>query len=167
MLIRTICSLALVLICLGLTSTAQTVTPSANTMTDKADSDADKTTTMATVYVYRFLETKPNAATTRTTLYSDGKQVAELTSGRYLLLLLDPGKHTFATQSGSADAFELEVQRGQKYYVRVDAGSGKVKTDARKMALVETERGASEVRQLTPIETKDVKKKDAATVVSP
>jgi hypothetical protein len=154
---------ALLLITGAATIDAAAQTP--ETVTDKVDSHADKTSTQATVYLYRAV-TKERPTKNKISLYADGEQLASVPSGRYVMILLDPGKHSFNTQSGGERALELELKRGEKYYLllpeETDSSPGGPRISA-----VEFERGAAEVRQSTPVEAADVKGKVKSTVVTP
>jgi hypothetical protein len=130
------------------------------TTTDKTDSHADKTSTMATVYLYRFI-TRQQPPKNKIAIYSDGEQLGQIASGRFVMTLLDPGTHFFNTQTGRENALQLDLKRGEKYYLRLNENPGP------RLAVVTTDKGAAEVRQLTPVESSDLKTKTKETLANP
>lgn len=147
-----------ILLIIGATTFCAAQTP--ETTTDKTDSHADKTSTMATVYLYRFI-TKQQPSKNKIAIYSDGEQLGQITSGRFVMTLLDPGTHFFNTQTGRENALQLDLKRGEKYYLRLGETSGP------RLAVVTTDKGAAEVRQLTPVESSDLKTKTKETIANP
>lgn len=142
---------------------AQTAAPQKpETSTDRTDSHADMTSTMATVYVYRALG-EESAAASKVPVYFDGKQVASVGSGRFFIVLLDPGMHNFShAQRGRVGTFAGGLKRGQKYYLRIDdkAPAGARVKSGPSFTVAPAAQGATEVGQLTPIEAEDIKDKD-------
>ena len=129
-----------------------------DTSSNKVDSHADKSVHMATVFIYRFIEP---SASGKVPVYIDDKQSASLANGRFLTFLLDPGKHNFKAKSAEGEPLSLSLERGRKYYLRVDQMGKKQQF---RLLSVDDERGVAEVRQLTPIEPADINDKTLAII---
>jgi len=84
----------------------------------------------------------------RPSIYCDDKDVARLQSGRYVVLALAPGKHTFRSNDKQSQ-IELDLKPGQEYYIRIDIAVGMWKGHGR-LTLVQPEQGVAEFKQMKP-----------------
>lgn len=100
----------------------------------------------AKVFVYRYNQFTGKAL--RPSLLVDGRDVARIQSGRYIVLELDPGKRTFTSSDRQAEV-ELDLAAGANYYLRVDIAPGVFKGHGR-LILVMAEQGAAEIKKVTP-----------------
>jgi hypothetical protein len=108
------------------------------------------------VNVYRYKQYAGSAI--RPSIYVDEKDVARLQSGRYVVLALAPGKHTFRSTDKRSE-IDLELKTGQEYYIRMDMMAGTWK-GAGLLTLVMPEQGAGELKQTKPIDAGMVKDKE-------
>lgn len=105
------------------------------------------------VYVYR------SAGITgkefRPSVFVDEKDTARLQSGRSVILALPAGAHTFRS-TDKKEQFQLDLKRGQKYFVRIDvsAVSGRGKLN-----VVLPEEGMPEFAQTKPADSTMLKER--------
>ena len=103
----------------------------------------------ATVYIYRTRQAKtPGRAAPA--VFVDGKMLARLDGGRYLVADLDEGTHTFGTTKKKAGSVEVNVMGGNTYYISLTDDSG-VSVGTPRIKVVAEEEGASAVKQLKPV----------------
>ena len=93
----------------------------------------------------------------RPSIYCDDKDVARLQSGRYVVLALAPGTHTFRSNDKQSQ-IELDLKPGQEYYIRIDIAAGFLKGHGR-LTLVQPEQGAGELKQMKPVDADMIKDK--------
>jgi len=94
----------------------------------------------------------------RPSIYCDEKDVVRVQSGRYVVLALAPGKHTFRSNDQQSQ-IEVDLKPGQEYYIRVDIAAGMWKGHGR-LTLVQPEQGAGELKQMKPIDAGMIKDKE-------
>jgi hypothetical protein len=110
----------------------------------------------ARVNVYRYKQYMGNAL--RPSIYCDDKDLARLQDGRYVVLALEPGTHTFRSNDKQSQ-IELDLKRGQEYYIRIDIAPDMWKGHGR-LTLVQPEQGIGELKKMKPIDKGMVKQKD-------
>src|SRR5215469_9778058 len=100
----------------------------ANVLSAAQSSTAPQTATPAQpnalVYVYRYKQFVGSALAP--SVYCDEVQLARMENGRYFLVRMEPGNHSFRSndaQSGVA----LDLKAGQEYFIRVDIATGMLK----------------------------------------
>ncbi len=110
------------------------------------------------VNVYRYKQLYGKAL--RPSIYCDDKDVARLQSGRYVVLALAPGGHTFRSNDKQSQ-IDLVLKSGQEYYIRIDitTGMGIWKAHGR-LTLVQPEQGAGELKQMKPVDAGMIKDKE-------
>lgn len=138
-------------------ASAQQVTKSAG-----AASVAQSTASQATVYVYRYKQYVGKALSP--SVYCDGTELARMQNGRYFVVTLAPGKHSFRsndTQSG----IDVDLKPGEKYYIRVELSTGFWKGHGRVLS-VAPEQGSYEIEKLKPLDKDKVKDAQLVTLVS-
>ena len=102
----------------------------------------------ATVYIYRTQQAKtPGRAAPA--VFVDGKMLARLDGGRYLVADLDEGTHTFSTNKKEGGV-EVNLMGGNTYYISLATDSG-VNVGSPRLKVVPNEEGASAVKQLKPV----------------
>ncbi len=105
------------------------------------------------VNVYRYKQIYGKAI--RPSIYCDETDVARLQDGRFVVLALTPGKHTFRSNDKQS-VIDLELKPGQEYYIRVDIAPGFAKAHGR-ITLVQPEQGAAEFKQMKPADADMIK----------
>jgi hypothetical protein len=117
----------------------------------------------ATVYIYKTWHTATlwRAAFA---VYLDDKMIARLDRGIYLVASLPAGKHDFSTKNKKAGGITLDLKAGETYYLRLDTDSGTQVTNPR-LSLVPLEQSRFDLKQMKPIDKKDIK--DASIVLYP
>lgn len=108
------------------------------------------------VYVYRYKQYMGKGL--RPSIYCDDRDVARLQSGRYLVLAIAPGKHTFRSNDKQSQV-EPDLKLGQEYYIRIDIAPGMWKGHGR-LTLVQPEQGAAELKQMKPIDAGMIKERE-------
>lgn len=118
--------------------------------------------TKASVFIYSVAPsgTKQNATYP---IYADEKHLANLDSGRYLIAMLDPGRHTFRSKDQKPGVVGLELKAGEVYYLRIEP-EGVGRAGKSRLAFMPKDKGALEVRQLSPIKADGIK--DRSLVVT-
>jgi hypothetical protein len=105
-----------------------------------------------TVYVYRYKQFAGSGL--EPSVFADGVQLARMDNGRYFLVKVAPGKHTFTSNDKQA-GIEFDAKPGQSYYVRVDIAAGFMKGHGR-LTMVAAEQGEYEVKKLKPLDANKV-----------
>jgi len=108
------------------------------------------------VNVYRYKQYMGKGL--RPSIFCDEKDVARLQSGRYVVLALAPGKHTFRSNDKQSQ-IDLDLKAGQEYYIRIDIATGMWKGHGR-LTLVLAEQGAGELKQMKPVDAGMIKDKE-------
>lgn len=100
----------------------------------------------ANVAIYRYAQFTGKGI--RPSIVVDGIDIARIQSGRYLMLALEPGKHTFASSDPQSQV-EIDLAPGGNYFFRIEIATGVWKGHGRLM-LVMKEQGVAEVRKMQP-----------------
>jgi hypothetical protein len=50
--------------------------------------------------------------------------IGGLSGGKYFVVQVQPGKHTYTTKSEAKDTLNMEIESGETYYVRCTIGAG-------------------------------------------
>ncbi len=125
----------------------------------------------ATVYIYHsspktggILFERLSGVLSSVPVYTDEVQLATLESESFFVVKLDPGKHTFRTNDQKS-IIEIDLKSGQTYYLRFEYKMGFTKPSER-LALVNSERGGREIKdlKLRPLAAKSIK--DSSRVVA-
>jgi hypothetical protein len=123
---------------------ATAVTPGTLSMTTPGN--------VATLYIYR-----PKAflgMALRPTVMVDGRDLANITNGRYYKGVFAPGRYLFQMDDKKSGA-TLDLVAGETYYFKVEIVPGLWKGGG-KMTLMTKEQGNYEITQLSPIEPYEV-----------
>ncbi len=118
--------------------------PSSAHAQDSARSHADE----VRVNVYRYKQYLGSGL--RPSIYVDERDVARLQNGRYVVLALQPGKHSFRSNDKQSQ-IELDGKAGQEYYIRIDIATGYWKGHGR-LTLVQPEQGVGEIKEMKPVD---------------
>jgi hypothetical protein len=118
-----------------------------------AGSGQEPVSAKARVTVYRFTQFAGGGF--RPSIFVDEKDVARVDGGRYLILALAPGRHSFMSNDMTT-RLNLDLQAGQDYYIRVDMVAGAVKFRG-SVVLVPPEQGALEVKAMAPSSARMIK----------
>jgi hypothetical protein len=118
----------------------------------------------AAIYVYSF---HANAiGTLRKSIMLDGKDVADITPGRYFILLVTPGKHSLHFKDKKRGGIERDFQAGTVSYLRVGWSEG-VTIKPSGIDLVSNDNGAFDVKQLRPVVEKNIRDTSRVKVALP
>lgn len=115
----------------------------------------------ATIYIYQ----TPHARMLKRAappVFLGDKLLADLDGGRYFVVKLGPGTHSFRSKNKKNGGVEFEVKGGETYYLRVEMEHTGYFLKFSGISLIPKEQGAYTVKQLRPINAKDVK--DTSTV---
>lgn len=118
------------------------------------------TETKAVIYVYSFNVSA--LGTVRKTVYLDGKPLADVTPGRYFVAVIDPGEHELRWKEKNRGGILKEFMAGQVYYLRAGWNEGGMMIKTAGLDLVAPENGSFDIKQLRPVEAKNIKDKDRA-----
>ena len=99
----------------------------------------------------------------RPSVYVDETELARSQNGRYLVAKVDPGKRIVRAEDPKY-SLQMDVKAGECHFFRVEIASGGIKAHGRLVGL-SREEGASELKQLTPIDSSHVK--DTSRVLGP
>jgi Protein of unknown function (DUF2846) len=113
-------------------------------------SQSESAPTKAAVYIYRYKQFAGSALAP--SVYGDDIQLARMENGRYFMVRVDPGNHTFRSndpQSGVA----IDLKAGQEYFIRIDIATGLLKGHGR-LTLTSVEQGRYELQsnKLKPLD---------------
>jgi len=116
----------------------------------------------ALVYVYRYKQFVGSGLSP--SVFCDEAQLARMENGRYFLVRVEPGNHSFRSndaQSGVA----LDLKAGQEYFIRVDIATGMLKGHGR-LSLTAPEQGRYELTssKLKPLDIDKVVDKTRVSV---
>jgi len=103
-----------------------------------------KPDTSVTVYFYRYKQFVGGGL--EPSVFCDEVQLARMDNGRYFIIRLEPGKHSFRSNDKQSGV-ELELKPAQRYYLRVEIATGFMKGHGRIVAAL-PEQGAFEVKKL-------------------
>ena len=109
------------------------------------------------IYIYRYKQFV--GAALEPSVYCDETQLARMDNGRYFMVAVDPGKHTFHANDKQS-GLELDVKAGEKYFVRVEIAAGVMKGHGR-LVLMAPEQGSYELK------SKKLKPLDPGKVLDP
>ncbi len=94
----------------------------------------------------------------RPSIYCDEKDISRLQDGRYVVLLLTEGDHTFRSNDKQSQ-IGLNLKPGQQYYIRIDIAVGMWKGHGR-LTLVQPEQGAAELKEMKPVDSGMIKDRE-------
>jgi hypothetical protein len=60
----------------------------------------------------------------RCTVRENGAMVGRVGNGKYFVMAVDPGKHTYTAATEAKDTLNMEVESGETYYVKCKIGAG-------------------------------------------
>ena len=98
----------------------------------------------------------------RPSVYVDETELARSQNGRYFVAKVDPGKRSVRAEDPK-HALHMDLKAGDCYFFRVEIASGLAKAHGQLVGLT-PEQGASDLKQLTPIDLSHVK--DPSEVLS-
>jgi hypothetical protein len=107
----------------------------------------------ATVYIYRYKQFVGSALSP--SVYCDEGELARMDNGKFFEVKLAPGKHVFHSNDKQA-GIDVELEGGQKYYIRVELVPGMMKGHGR-LVLVAPEQGSYEIKKLKQLDRDKIK----------
>lgn len=108
------------------------------------------------VNVYRYKQYMGKGL--RPSIYVDEKDAARLQDGRYVVLQLTAGKHTFRSNDAQSQV-ELDLKPDEQYYIRIDIAPGMWKGHGR-LTFVQPGQGAGELKEMKPVDSEMIKDKE-------
>ena len=139
--------LVLVFLCLLLTSLT-------------TDAQSNITDGKAVIYVYSYNVSA--VGTVRKTVYLNDKPLADVTPGRFFIALVEPGTHSLRWAEKKRGGIETDFKAGTTYYLRAGWNEGGFVIKPSGLTLVAPENGSFDIKQLRPVEAKNIKDKDRA-----
>jgi hypothetical protein len=98
-------------------------------------------------------------------VYCDEQLLAKLDGGRYFIVKLDPGTHSFRSKSKKDGGVEIELKAGQEYYLRMETRTG-VQVNAPRISVVPNEEGRYDVKQMKYVNDVDIKDRSRVVIMS-
>jgi hypothetical protein len=129
----------------------------------KQTTEQDNENNNVTVYVYK----TPHQRTlgrVAPPVYCDEQLLAKLDGGRYFIVKLEPGTHSFRSKNKKDGGVELELKLGQEYFLRMETRTG-VQVNAPRISVVPNEEGRYDVKQMKYVNDGDIK--DRSKVIAP
>jgi hypothetical protein len=117
-----------------------------------------------TVYVYK----TPHQRTlgrVAPPVYCDEQLLAKLDGGRYFIVKLEPGTHSFRSKNKKDGGVEIELKVGQEYFLRMETRTG-VQVNAPRISVVPNEEGRYDVKQMKYVNDDDIKDRSRVVIVS-
>jgi hypothetical protein len=145
-----------VALCQNQVASAQQPDPAATPKPDvKASTDvAAEPAASSTLYFYRPRLYRGGAV--RIGIFVDGKMAVNLVNGRWASIQLPAGHHVIKPKDDQS-GIEIDMEPGQSYYVRSGWGEQGLFHGAHKqLMLMMKEQAAYEIKQLKPLDEKDV-----------
>lgn len=132
----------------------QPATSTTSAQTEKAASAASKDKdSSVNVYVYRYKQYVGGGLSP--SVYCDETELARMENGRFFVVKLAPGKHTFRSNDKQSGV-EQDLQVGHDYYIRVEIATGFLKGHGRVVSVAQ-EQGSYEIKQLKQLGSDKVK----------
>ncbi len=119
--------------------------------TNQQDNESNK----VTVYVYK----TPHHRTlgrVAPPVYCDEVLLAKLDGGRYFIVKLEPGTHSFRSKNKKDGGVEIELKLGQEYFLRMETRTG-VQVNAPRISVVPNEEGRYDVKQMKYVNDGDIR----------
>lgn len=108
----------------------------------------------ATVYFYS-LAAPPTLGSIKKSIFVDGKEVAKIRPEHYFIVKLEPGTHAFHLKNKKIGGVEKNFEAGKIYYLRIEWEEGMtVKPSG--ISSVSAESGAYDIKQLRPVDEKQI-----------
>jgi hypothetical protein len=143
-----------IIICCNLLLAALAAAQQPSTRSNDAANSVTPPQGTAKCVLYRHRLARGSAV--RIGLFIDGVQAANIVNGRWVSLDVPAGHHTIKPKDDQS-GLEMELEAGKTYYVLTWWGEEGMFHAAHKMVtLVAPEQGAYEVKQLKPLDEKDV-----------
>lgn len=121
----------------------------------------------AVVYVYAYVLGSGSIGTVRKSLLLDGKKLAAVTPGRYFIGVIEPGLRSLHYDDKKRGGLEYDFKAGTISYVRADFRDNGFTIKANGLELVGKETGSFDIKQLRPVEMRNIKDKDRAMMALP
>ena len=121
---------------------------------------ADQTSLSGKAVVYFYsLSTSTTLGQIRKPVFLDDLELADIRPERYFIVLVEPGKHSFHLKKKKFGGIEMNFETGKTYYLRIDWRTGGIVAPAG-ITLVEAESGGYDIRQLRPVDEKNIENKE-------
>jgi hypothetical protein len=140
-----------------------TVTTAFSQCAEQQTNEQNTESNKVTVYVYK----TPHQRTlgrVAPPVYCDEQLLAKLDGGRYFIVKLDPGTHSFRSKNKKDGGVELELKLGQEYFLRMETRTG-VQVNAPRISVVPNEEGRYDVKQMKYVNDDDIKDRSKVVVM--
>ena len=108
----------------------------------------------ATVYLYSTQKTKEIAFRVTASIYLDDKLIAKLPNGRYFVVTVQPGTHSFYGKSKKRGGVEANFEAGKYYYLRL-GWEGSLTPNG--LTVSPPDNARFDLKHSKPIEEKDIR----------
>ena len=116
----------------------------------------------AKVYFYRYKQYAGSALAP--SVYCDEAELARMQNGRYFVVKLEPGKHTFRSNDKQSGV-EVDLKSGQEYFLRVELVAGFMKGHGRVVAVApEQARFELKAKNLKPLDADKVSDRQRVSI---
>lgn len=140
------------------------VTTASHHSSGKQTTEQETESNTVTVYVYK----TPHQRTlgrVAPPVYCDEQLLAKLDGGRYFIVKLEPGTHSFRSKNKKDGGVEIELKLGQEYYLRMETRTG-VQVNSPRISVVPNEEGRYDVKQVKYINDDDIKDRSRVVIMS-
>lgn len=128
--------------------------------TESTDKTGDKLSGKAVVYFYS-LKTIKTLGQVKKPIFLDDSEIADIRPERFFIVLLEPGKHNFRLKDKKFGGIEMEFEAGKTYYIKMGwQADAMLKPSG--ISLSPLESGAFDIKQLKPVDRKNIKNKTIA-----
>jgi Protein of unknown function (DUF2846) len=111
----------------------------------------------AIVYFYS-LKTIKTLGQVKKPIFLDDKEIADVRPERYFIVLIEPGNHNFRLKDKKFGGIEMNFEAGKIYYIKMGwQADAMLKPSG--ISRVEPESGAFDIKQLKPVDEKNIKDK--------
>lgn len=121
---------------------------------------SDRSQNKAVVYFYS-LKTIKTLGQVKKPVFLDDVEIAEVRPERYFVVVLAPGKHNFRLRDRKFGGIEMDFEAGKTYYLKMGWQADSMLKPSG-ISRVEPESGAFDIKQLKPVDAKNIKDKSVA-----
>lgn len=115
----------------------------------------------AKVYFYRYKQYVGSALAP--SVYCDEVELARMQNGRYFVVKLEPGKHTFRSNDKQSGV-EVDLKPGQEYFLRVEIAAGVMKGHGRVVTVTPEQARFELAKNLKPLDADKIADRERVSI---